>query len=197
MSRPRVTSPAATTRLVRRPLLTAAVSAGWLVVVATPAVATPGAAAPPSYEYRVTGEVSEVHEATGADGDEGLCSTPESAQYDGAFVFTLRSTIAGLSDAAVLAVRESEPDGTVLRARYEEDGTLVQRSGAHTYSMHYTARDTVRVGGDTVHFASSFTAIGHSEIGTPYSIRQSGRSVLVDGVPTDDRDQLRVQGCLP
>jgi len=192
MSDPRVTSSSAIPRLVRRAFLTAAVLAGSLILMATP-----GAAAPPSYDYRVTGVVSEVHEVTGTDGEEGLCSTPESAEYNGRFVFELRSTMAGLSDAAVLAVRESEPDGTVISATYEQAGTLVQRSGAHTYSMHYTVRDTARVGGDAIRFGHSFTAIGSSEVGTPYSIRQIGTLVLIEGVPRADPDQLLVRGCLP
>lgn len=149
------------------------------------------------YDYTVKGQVLETHEATGVDGDDGLCATPESAEYNGVFTFRLRSTKAELSDTEVLAVRQSEPDGSVLSARYDEAGTLVQRSGAHTYSMHYTARDSARVSGDRVRFAGSFTAVGSSELGTPYSIRQFGMLVLVDDAPFLDRDQLRVRGCLP
>ena len=39
--------------------------------------------------------------------------------------------------------------------------------------------------------------VGHSETGARYSIRQSGRLVLVGGAPRIDREGLVVRGCLP
>lgn len=152
-----------------------------------------------TYDYVVSGVVHETHEATGVDGDVGLCATPETAQYDGTFTFRLRSTVGGLSDAQVLAVRDSEPvaDGTVVSASMEGAGTLVQRAGGHTYSTRYATRDTARVHDNRISLFGSFIAVGKSELGTPYSIHQSGRLLLVDGAPRLDRGQLRVRGCLP
>jgi len=182
-----LTAPAAAAQVfVRRPIVVTALFRGFLFVTSTA-----GAAAPPA------GQVSETHKATRVDGDDGLCSTQESAAYEGSFTFRLGSTTAGLSDIQVPAVRQAEPDESVLSACYDEAGTLVQRSGPHTYSMHYTARDRARVIGDRVRFAGSFTAIGSPELGIPYSTRQSGMLVLVDGAPAINRDRLRVRRCLP
>jgi hypothetical protein len=180
----------------RRTFLAGGLAAGCLLVTTGISAAEAGTL---TYDYLVSGVVHETHVATGVDGDVGLCAAQEAAEFDGAFTFRLRSTVGGLSDADVLAVRDSEPvaDGTVVSASMEQAGTLVQRSGGHLYSMRYTSRDTLRVHDNRISLAGSFIAVGTSERRTPYSIHQSGWMILVDGAPRLDRSQLRVRGCLP
>jgi hypothetical protein len=188
------TAPASTAgtivRATRRVILATILAAAGVVVAATPS-----AAAPTGYVYVVTGRVNETHRATGADGDVGLCSTPETAQYKGTFIVHLRTTRAGLSNQDVLALMEAEPDDTLLNASYREVGALVQRSGVHTYSMRYHTVRTAQMRGGRVTLRS-FTAHGTSELRTRYSIRSSGVLVLVNGEPTTTRERLRVLGCL-
>jgi hypothetical protein len=179
-------------RFAGRALLAAVLASGCAV-----AAASPSSAATHVHAYVVTGEVHETHEATGVEGDVGLCTTQETAEFNGTFTVRLLSTVAGLSDDEVLALLEAEPDGTVLRAGYRESGALVQRSGPHTYSMRYTSHRAGKVRGDRVTFRSSFIALGRSEQGTRYSIHAGGKLVLVDGESQVDRDWLHVRGCLP
>ena len=156
--------------------------------------ATPASAGPPAYDYTVTLPVQETHVA--GEG-EALCGTPESAEYSGSRTIRLRSTVPGLSDQQVIAVTEGEPDSTVLEASSEGRGTLVQRSGPHTYTVRYADRWHVTSRGPVISGTSSFLASGQSEKGTPYSIRQWGFHVESGGRTVADGGDLSVKGCLP
>jgi hypothetical protein len=156
--------------------------------------ATPASAGPPAYDYTVTLHVQETHVA--GDG-EALCGTPESAEYSGSRTIRLRSTALGLSDQQVIALTEGEPDSTVLEASSEGGGTLVQRSGPHTYTMRYNDRWHMTLRSPVISGTSSFLATGESENGTPYSIHQWGFHVESGGRTVADGGDLSVKGCLP
>ncbi|MGY1831038.1 hypothetical protein ACI8AA_11525 [Geodermatophilus sp. SYSU D01180] len=163
-------------------------------------MAVPSAAwaAPRSTDYVVTIPVRETHEATGAEGDTGVCTPQETAVYTGTRTIRLRSTVAGLTDAQVIALTESdEVDPTVLDARAESRGTLVVHSGAHTYTTRYTDRWAVRPRDGVVTTTSRFLAVGRSEQGTPFTISATGLVVQAGDRTLADEDQLSVQGCLP
>ncbi|MGY1671172.1 hypothetical protein [Geodermatophilus sp. SYSU D00710] len=176
----------------RRPALVAALTAAG---VALPSAAWAG---PPSTHYVVTVPVQETHQATGADGDTGVCTPQETAHFTGTQTIRLRSTVAGLTDAQVVALTESpEVDASVLDARSETRGTLVVRSGSHTYTTRYTDRWAVRPRDGVVTITSRFLAVGRSEQGTPFTISATGLLVQAGDRTLADREDQSVRGCLP
>ncbi|MGY1780916.1 hypothetical protein [Geodermatophilus sp. SYSU D01036] len=146
----------------------------------------------------MTVPVQESHEATGAEGDTGLCTPQETADFTGTQTIRLRSTVGGLTDAQVVALTESgEVDPTVLDARSETEGTLVVHSGSHTYTTRYTDRWGVHPRGGVLTMTSTFHAVGESEQGTPFTITATGLLVQAGDRTLVDRQEHHVQGCLP
>ena len=166
-----------------------------LAVLSVPAVA----AANPTvtYTYVVSGTIDETHVASGEDGDTGLCALTETAHYAGSFRFRLESTQPGLTDEEVLGLRDAGPDPSVVSAEYVGGGSLVVESADHVYTTRWSGRDKLRTTSAGLVLSGRFTALGHSESGSPFAIQQSGRLVLVDGVPALNRERLSVRGCLP
>ena len=157
-----------------------------------------GAAEGPStYDYVVSGETHETHQATSGDGETTICAEGETARYDGTFTVHLTSTVSGLTDQQVLALLTTEPDGSVLHVAFDAAGTLIQRSGTHTYSTAYTDRYHGDVHGASVGFHSTFIAQGYSERGTRYSLVARGAFVIANGQFHQSRTPLQVKGCLP
>ncbi len=175
-------------------VLTGLILAGAGIAVAPPSWAGTGS---PTYDYVVSGEVHETHQATSGDGELTICAEGETARYDGIFTVHLTSTMSGLSDEQVLAQLNADPDGSVLHVAYDGAGTLVQRSGTHTYSTAYTDGWHGDVHGSNVGFHSTFIAKGYSEIGTPYSLVSRGAFVIANGVFHESRTPVQVKGCLP
>jgi hypothetical protein len=164
------------------------------LAVAAPSWAATGS---PTYDYVVSGQVHETHRATAGDGEPLICAEDEIARYDGTFTVHLTSTVSGLTDAQVLAQLDAEPDGTVLHVAYDGVGTLVQRSGTHTYTTAYTDSYHGNLHGSSLGFHSTFIARGHSELGTRYSLVSRGSFVIANGEFHESRTPVQVKGCLP
>jgi hypothetical protein len=152
------------------------------------------AAVPAAYDYVVSGEVHETHQAT--PGEPTACTPGETARYDGTFIVHLTSIVSGLSDDEVLALLDAEPDGSVLSVAFDGAGTLVQRSGIHIYSTAYTDQYHGEVHGTSLGFHSTFLARGYSELGTRYSLVSRGAFVIVNGRFHESRTPIQVKGCL-
>ena len=190
---PTIQPPATSRPRLRARAAVAALAAAFGVTPAAPSWATTGS---PTYDYVVSGEVHETHQATPGDGEHTICAEGEPARYDGTFTVHLTSTMSGLSDDQVLALLNSEPDGSVLHAAYDGAGTLIQRSGPHTYSTAYTDRYHGDVHGSSVGFHSTFIAQGYSELGTRYSVVARGAFVIANGSFHESRTPVQVKGCL-
>ena len=178
----------------RKPVRRATLSVG--LTVAGCLLTVPAAAAtPPAYDYVVTGEVHETHEATGTDGDVGLCSPPRRPRSttgrsrSGSARAWLDSPTRTCSPSA-----SRSPTAPSAAPATSTPAVWSCAPAAHTYTLRYTGQDTARVHGYRVTFDSRFVALGHSETGARYSIRQSGRLVLVGGAPRIDRERLVVLG---
>lgn len=172
--------------------LIAAASSITSLTLADPAWATD---VPSTYDYVVSGEVHETHQA--ASGEPTICAEGETATYDGTFTVHLTSTVLGLSDEEVLALLDDEPDGSVLHVTFDGAGTLVQRSGTHVYSTAYTDQYHGDVHGASLGFHSTFVARGYSELGTRYSLVSRGAFLIVNGQFHESRTPVQVKGCLP
>jgi hypothetical protein len=127
------------------------------------------------------------------------CGTPGTVTFDEHLNATIAATRSGLSDDAVLALLQDDPDGVVRQLTATTSGTAVLATGGHTYSGTFTMWFGGRFLPNGMYIQSgTFSLRARSEIGTLLHITSGGHDVDdFDGTTKMFNQHGRVTGCLP